>query len=424
MNLKINTSAIIERSMNKIDERLMEHGKRVGYMIYWTLKAHGWSGARLRDMALLGILHDVGAYKTEELDNMVQFETTDVWAHSIYGYLFMKHFSPMKKLAPVLLYHHARAGQVGALDAESAMLAQLTFLCDRADLFYLTGGDFDGFVKYLAGVRDRLFSGEAIDMLVKAGVTHEVWAQVNEDADFAQLLRDEPMSEADTIGFLKMVVFSIDFRSPQTLLHTHALTLVARKLAELVGVPEQEIRRIEVGALVHDIGKMGTPLHILESTGKLSDADFAIMRQHVSVSEEILTGCIDDDIVAMAANHHEKMDGTGYPNQLKGAALPVANRIISVADVLSALWGNRSYKPALPKEKVLEILADMRGGHLDEWLVDLAVAYYDEIAAVMTEHAKEIEDTYAAVGREQAEIGALLKTGEYDLSAYFQDCYA
>ncbi|MCL2203514.1 MAG: HD domain-containing protein [Defluviitaleaceae bacterium] len=422
--ISINAAKIIERSMNMIDPRLMHHGKRVGYFLYRSLKGQGYSAAQLRDIALLGILHDVGAFKTEELDKMVHFETADVWGHSIYGYLFMKYFSPMKGLAPVLLFHHANVAQVRHLPAEAAKLALLTHLCDRADLFYLMRGDLPELEKYLEGKRGTLFSDEAVDLFISAKVEKEEWENMEADEEFARLLYETPMSGDAALDFMRMVIYSIDFRSPQTMLHTFAIRLVARKLAEVKGLSEEEILRVETAALLHDIGKMGTPLHILEGTSKLTDEEFAEMRRHVAISEEILAGCVDADILEMAVNHHERMDGNGYPKKLSMADAPLAGRLLAVADVLSALWGGRSYKDAFPKERVLSILGDMRGGHLDAELVDMAITHYDELADAMARHTRPIEKLYDAIGREQREIEDLVNSGHFDLSSFIRSCYA
>ena len=411
-----NAARIIERSMNKIDPRLMHHGKRVGYFLYRVLRNHSYTEAQLRDIALLGVLHDVGAFKTEELDKLVHFETEDVWGHSIYGYLFLKYFSPMHELAPVLLYHHANVAESATLTAEQQKLALLAHLCDRADLFYLAVGDLDGFAEYLESVRDEMFTGEVIDLFLSAKIDKAQWMQVNKDADFERVLYETPMGEEAALAFMRMVVYSVDFRSPQTLFHTFALTLVARKLAEILNMPEGEVKRIETAALLHDIGKMGTPLHILEATGKLSAEDFAIMRKHVEVSAEILTGCVDDEMLAMAVNHHERMDGKGYPNLLIMAERPIADRLMAVSDVLSALWGSRSYKNAFPKERVLGILAEMRGGHLDADLVDTAVAHYDELATAMADHARPVEALYDAMQKEWSLIKEAIAEGRFDLN--------
>ncbi len=98
---------IIRRSCSYVDARLMNHGYRVAYIVSEMLKPYFHEDARkIRDVCFLALLHDIGAYKTDEISKMLQFDTDDVLAHSVYGYLFIKYFSPLKKLSGAILLHH------------------------------------------------------------------------------------------------------------------------------------------------------------------------------------------------------------------------------------------------------------------------------------------------------------------------------
>ena len=133
-----------------------------------------------------------------------------------------------------------------------------------------------------------------------------------------------------------------------------------------VGARGSDLKLISLGAMLHDMGKARTPLAVLDKPGRLTDEEFAIMRRHPADGETMLrdlTG-LDKDVIWMATRHHEKLDGSGYPFGLKGAEISDLVRLISIVDVYSALIDKRSYKPALPVEKALDIMASMEG-HLD-----------------------------------------------------------
>ncbi len=99
--------SVAKRAFDLVDARLMGHGQRVASIMYQLMKADGgYDGRKMRDMLTLAVLHDIGAYKTEEIDKMVEFETENVWNHSIYGYLFFYYFSLLKELSGIVLYHH------------------------------------------------------------------------------------------------------------------------------------------------------------------------------------------------------------------------------------------------------------------------------------------------------------------------------
>lgn len=140
--------------------------------------------------------------------------------------------------------------------------------------------------------------------------------------------------------------------------------------AHALGIRGDDLRRMTVGGFLHDAGKAQVPLEILDKPGKLDDAEWAIMRRHPEYSRDLLMReqGLDDDIVAMAVHHHEKLDGTGYPDNLKGAELNDYVRLTAIADVYAALAEERAYKPAMPTEKALEIMCGFKG-HLDLTLV-------------------------------------------------------
>jgi HD-GYP domain-containing protein (c-di-GMP phosphodiesterase class II) len=118
--------------------------------------------------------------------------------------------------------------------------------------------------------------------------------------------------------------------------------------------------------MLHDVGKSQVPLEILDKPGKLDDGEWKIMRNHPEHSREILLSNqgLDADTVAMAVNHHEKLDGTGYPDGLSGAQISDHVRLTAIADVYSALIDKRSYKEAMGQEEALDLMAKFVG-HLD-----------------------------------------------------------
>lgn len=140
--------------------------------------------------------------------------------------------------------------------------------------------------------------------------------------------------------------------------------------AHHLGVRGEELNRLTIGGFLHDAGKAQIPLEILDKPGKLDPDERQIMSRHPEYSREILLreNDLDPDVVAMAVHHHEKLDGTGYPDGLKGAQLNDLVRLTAIADVYSALIEQRAYKPALPNEEALGIMSGFTG-HLDMVLV-------------------------------------------------------
>jgi putative nucleotidyltransferase with HDIG domain len=353
------------------------------------------------------MLHDVGAYKTEEIDKLVIFETRDIWDHSIYGYLFLKYFSPLKELSPAVLFHHADCKEINHLDNPALRtLAQLISLCDRADIFTLNNGKNAEFQNYIKKNRNIKYRDDIADMFLSSGVNiNAAFDDVDSDEDFNHVFYDTPLSNEETSGYIEMIIYSIDFRSSQTVIHTIAAACTAAVLADLLGVNKDDIKKIRTGAMLHDIGKIGTPVHILESTGKLNDADMGIMRKHVEISEKILDGNVDDDIKRIAVNHHEKLDGSGYSKKLGGVDIAFFDRIVAVADIFSALCGARSYKGAFSKEKVVGILSDMSEKNLiDPGITTTAIKNFDEIIGAIDRESMSVIQAYKTMNEEYLRI--------------------
>jgi len=369
---------IMERAMNLADARLIDHGRQVAYRMFAALyPMKRYDDKQLRDICMLGLLHDIGAYKTEDINHILYFETDKGWAHAIYGYLFIKYFSPIKELAPVILFHHANDDQMHDLCPEHKKLARLLRHCDRQDIQHRLRGNCQ--------------SDDATQ---------------TEDQDFIRVLKNTPFTKEEADAFLGMIVFSIDFRSRQTMLHTFAASCVAVYLARQSGVEAHQIARLKTAAMLHDIGKMGIPLRILEGTAsKLPAPDMTIMQHHVVLSKEVLFDCLDEETLNIAVNHHEKLNGKGYPQGLDAKDLSSLDRIMAVADTFSAMCVSRSYQAALPKDKIIQILTHMKSkNYLDSSIITLAITHYDEIMALLDVNAKPIIAIFDAISEESAWI--------------------
>jgi HD-GYP domain-containing protein (c-di-GMP phosphodiesterase class II) len=179
---------------------------------------------------------------------------------------------------------------------------------------------------------------------------------------------------------LRVLVSAMDIRHRETGDHSDRVRRVAVGLARRVGLQGVALRNLSFGALLHDIGKLALPDAILIKPGKLDDEEMAVMRTHPRIGYELLQrvtflrGAGD-----IPYSHHERWDGGGYPQGLRGEAIPLAARIFSVVDVWDALISPRVYKPAWPEVDVLDYLRSGAGSQFDPALVALFLAHYDEL---------------------------------------------
>ena len=180
-----------------------------------------------------------------------------------------------------------------------------------------------------------------------------------------------------------------------------------------MGLSGEQIHNIYYGALLHDLGKIGIPVEILEYPGRLSSQAMAIMRTHVDLTEKILGGTIEEKIMRIALRHHEKLDGSGYPRGLSGEELTIEERIVAVSDIVSALLGTRSYKEAFSKERTLSIIEEQAGeGKIDRSVVEVLKENFDTILEEVEEGCRPVLDTYYGLRKDyQYLLGKYLYNG-------------
>ncbi|MCH5263885.1 MAG: HD domain-containing protein [Lachnospiraceae bacterium] len=410
---------IIRKTLGIINNKIMHHGEVTGYILYKMMEYENtyteqhYTEQELVDYTMLGILHDIGLYKEDNVKNVTDFETKNLWPHSIYGFLFLKYLSPMDDKAEIVLYHHLDYNRHNLIQSRYMHIIELLSLADRMDTFMnLKDLEPDYFSKY----RDIKFSGAALDLFHKAeeryGITENlINGKYRDELDV--LLAKRAFSEQYKRGFLEMLVYTIDFRSEHTVIHTLATVNFAEQLGRLARLSGKDLRDLHYGALLHDLGKIAIPLNILESTGRLSDEEMKVMKAHVRITEMILEGIVDDAVLQIAVRHHEKLDGTGYHKGLKAEDLTLTQQIIAVADILSALYGKRSYKEAFSKEKILDIMnGDADSGKINKNVVTSLERNYDKI---IKEFEKEKENTiglYLKIKEQYAIISERFKVFE------------
>lgn len=176
-----------------------------------------------------------------------------------------------------------------------------------------------------------------------------------------------------------------DYRDPETGAHILRMAHYARHIAANLGLSLADQELILEAAPMHDIGKVGVPDHVLLKPGKYEPEEFEIMKRHSRIGYEILAGSTAPVLQAgaeIALTHHEKFNGSGYPDGLKGEAIPLFGRIAAVADVFDALTSVRPYKAAWETERAVELLRSEVGLHFDPACVDAFLANWENVLEI------------------------------------------
>jgi putative two-component system response regulator len=203
--------------------------------------------------------------------------------------------------------------------------------------------------------------------------TRELFAAREEQYRAAENLKRSLVQTIEAMGL------ALEKRDPYTAGHQRAVSHLAVNIAQRLGLPEQQIDGLRLGSLVHDIGKIYVPAEILNRPGTLSDAEMHLIRTHPEVGYEIIKGVeFPWPVADMILQHHERLDGSGYPRGLKGNEILLEAQIMAIADVIEAMSSHRPYRAALGKGAAQEELCRQRGILYSPEITDAALAILEE----------------------------------------------
>lgn len=186
-----------------------------------------------------------------------------------------------------------------------------------------------------------------------------------------------------------------EYRDPETGAHIQRMAHYSKHIAHVLGLSLQKQELLLEAAPMHDIGKVGIPDAILLKPGRLTPEEFVIMKQHAAIGYELLnanSAPLLKIAAEIALTHHEKYDGSGYPNSLSGENIPLFGRIVAVADVFDALTSERPYKKAWSVEEACQLVRDGSGKHFDPSCVDAFFSDFDEIIKIKNTFLDDIHE--------------------------------
>ena len=226
-----------------------------------------------------------------------------------------------------------------------------------------------------------VFLQEKLSAVIAFGHS-EPMAQSEEDLNLARQMADQvavALANSNLIqelnrlnwGTLKALARTVDAKSSWTAGHSERVADIALKIGKSLGLEPKELINLQRAAFLHDIGKIGVPVAILDKPGKLSHEEFSIIKAHPRMGGRILEPIkAYDEIIPMVVEHHERFDGKGYPDGLYGTSISLGGRILAVADVFDALKSDRPYRQGMPLEQVIEIIKQEASQQFDPDIVN------------------------------------------------------
>lgn len=218
---------------------------------------------------------------------------------------------------------------------------------------------------------------------------------------FAAFLENTRLYEVQRrtfVGTVRALSGAIDAKDRYTRGHSDRVALLSKQLALEIGYTEEEAERVRLCGILHDVGKIGVPEHVLCKNGRLTDEEFEKIKLHPTIGEEMLRDIPSlHDILPGVLHHHERWDGRGYPAGLSGEGIPIMGRILALADTFDAMSSNRAYRSAMPREKVLGEIEKCSGSQFEPRLAEAFLRLeFSEYDAAVKDHAAQDAHDQAA----------------------------
>ena len=316
-------------------------------------------------------------------------------------YLFLKYFSPVEGHADVLLFDNSNLKIKDSIIHEDAIIFKASMDFTKHLIKTNNAQEAlklikDDYIKY------DLKTIIALEKLVrKQDIIYE-FNSVHFKTVIYKYISRSIFNAKDKNKFITMLSSLFEMYSAQTLYHSKLTAIISYMIAKYMKIRHKRAKKIYIAGLCHDLGKVCIPLKILEKPDKLTDREYSTMKKHVTFTKEILNGKMDYEIIEMAYRHHEKLDGSGYPNKLKAEYITIDQRILQVSDIISALIAKRSYKEAWDISKTISILDDMVSNNkLDKDVVECFKKYQNKILKASSQYTAQAEKIYEKINKER-----------------------
>ncbi|MBE4100330.1 HD domain-containing protein [Vibrio parahaemolyticus] len=370
----------VARALDYVGVDDTHHSHRVAYMAYQCALALNWDLKKAEFCYFAGMIHDCGVSETQEhkmlLDELIP---QDAKAHCLRGYQTLKQCRLLSQFAVPVLYHHTHWDELQHLDLPEFEkdVAAILYLSDRLDFMrarYVMNCHCDIVTLHEELIAEcvlanagTLFNPVMCEAMVKLIMTDGFWfAMESENIEtiglnfksIDWLQKQLTIWDMNSLGlFLARIV---DAKSPFTYQHSQKVAELSRYLAGKLGLDEHDQEMLFIAGLVHDIGKLKTPDEILHKEGALNKQEYTRIKRHTIDTQLALHKVFPNAKIAeWASNHHERLDGSGYPYHKTAEELDIPSRIIAVADVFQALSQDRPYRGRMSQTQIAEIMDDL-----------------------------------------------------------------
>lgn len=362
------------------------HGKRTAYISIKIAEQLNMNTDELKDISALAILHDNGISYSGLDDNMSNMDSQGIdvlektkW-HCIIGEKNIIAYPFNTNVTNVIKYHHERYNGTGFFKLkgnEIPLMSQIIAFADRIESkFDIKNNQLNmqkDISSFAESKKEKDFSSKIVDAFLRVTENNDFWMELKDPCITTVLKESLPENSLD-LNFDQIheitKVFSeiIDSKSQYTRRHSKDLSIKAGIMSDFYKYKPEEKMKLIIAADLHDIGKLAVPNSILDSPNKLSDSEFQIVKKHPYYTRVVLEQIKGfEQITNWAANHHEKLNGKGYPYGLTAKDLDFNSRLMGCLDIYEALTEDRPYRKSLTHKEAMDILYSMsENGFVDE----------------------------------------------------------
>ncbi|MHB1394785.1 MAG: HD-GYP domain-containing protein [Clostridia bacterium] len=346
------------------------HSKKTALASLYIANKLGYDDTRLKNLYIAACSHDIGAVEAFTQSHQ---DSNFIYEHSEFGSSIIKKLPLDRSISRFIKFHHENwdgSGPNGLQGSDIPEESQIIHIADMFELVFSAEKPYwaqkDYIINWISSMKGKLFSPHIADAFMEVFKPEKFWLDMeNISIDSDVLTRmHPPIRTPISLSIIEniAVVFAaiIDKKSAFTHEHSTRLSNFASLFSKYYGFDEETTIKMKIAALLHDIGKLSIPNHILDKPGKLSVEEFNIIKSH-SYYTRLILGKVSgmEDIAIWAANHHETLSGTGYPESIGADQLCHKSRIMAVCDIYQALTEARPYRDSMSKEKALSIIDSM-----------------------------------------------------------------
>ena len=395
-------------TLKLMDESLIKHGTRVSYIMSKMLECKGgYEKFEIADFMLRGVLHDIGAYKTDNVRKQLTYEAKNPMPHSIYGYLFLKYLSPLEEQSKMILYHHVDTDKLQDVDYQYKPETEILKVAEIMDIWHTAFGekfDYHMIERYIGTKFDK----RACELLYQAVEQYDIFNKLTDGSyynEFEESVEYVLLSDEEKEKYLRMLMYTTGLKKESMVADTIETIYVCKEIGRKMQLSEMDSAEIYYAALVHDIGMLAIPEDIIDAPRKLEDAEKNLIHTHVELMHKAIEGKFSQNIVDIAVAHHERFDGSGYPKGIKGSGMNTKQAILQTAETVVSMINDKPYRKAYNKEDIMEELNNgIVSGKYDGVVADTFLRYYDEIVEKAFQKAQVTLTTHQRLLRNYEQV--------------------